>query len=186
MNEKQTEEQINQEENTTSYSLDGPAEEILDTESGYQNSSVQKYGVLIIAVIVILIAGFFIIQIFFSGTISVADTPANTNVAIDTLSVPIQTVTHEIVGEYLAGAPSGLTLYTVTTEDCPEQCMKQWVPYTGNLEVNNSPISSELMAANNLYHYAWNGNLLYYYAQDVLPADFLGDGFFLVGSIARP
>jgi len=186
MNEKQTGEHTEQEETTTkSYSLDEQTDQMLDQDADTEDTGSQKHGVLIIAVIVLFIIGFFIFQAFSGGMTDGSD-PAVVGAEEPRVYEYVKTETHEVVGEHLVDMSSGRTLYIINEAECPVQCMTQWIPYAGVENLNYSSVTSEFDEAQGQYHYAWKGDKLYYYAQDDLPGDFLGDGFFFVGSIARP
>lgn len=189
MNEKQIEEKDEQiQEKKKSYSLDGNTDQTLDQESDTVEPNMQKHILLAVAAVGILIIGFFVVQTFSVDTTGEPVAQIDQDDAVEeTVSYAyIKVVSDEVIGEYLTDISSGRTLYTVDVENCPTQCIKRWTPYAGVEEVSLPSITSEFVSEGEYYHYAWNGQRLYYSTRDSLPGDVLGAGYYQVGTIARP
>jgi predicted lipoprotein with Yx(FWY)xxD motif len=187
MPENKTTDETNEAEKVSkSYSLDESGEGSSNHSVDTDDSGSQKHGVMVIVIVLVLIVGFFFIQAFSGSEESVVQ---ETEVASQEETVDyeyVEVVTDELIGDYLRDTSSKLTLYTVDIENCPSQCMTQWVPYAGLEELNYSSVTSELDDFEFQYHYSWKGEKLYYYVPDELPGDVLGENFYFVGKIARP
>ncbi len=81
----------------------------------------------------------------------------------------------------------GRTLYTKKGSVCVMECLTVWPPYKALNPVSTS--GGKLGTAYNenipALHYTWDGNYLYYYAEDKNPGDIKGNGIGGVWSIVE-
>lgn len=96
----------------------------------------------------------------------------------------IATGVHARAGEYVTD-PQGLTLYT-TSRTCDGECLSVWPPYLAQEQTTEGNLSTVYREDVGGYQYTLHGEELYYYAEDSIPGDILGDGVGGVWSIARP
>jgi predicted lipoprotein with Yx(FWY)xxD motif len=97
----------------------------------------------------------------------------------------IKVIEDDEIGNYLADRIDNRTLYVIDEENCPIQCMTQWLSYNADKDVNDQELSTEMLSENT-HQLTWNDERLYHFVQDENPEDTLGDGYFFVGNIARP
>ena len=74
-----------------------------------------------------------------------------------------------------------------TNTECAGECLVVWPPYAAAEEVleQGSLLSTKLNDDTGDLQYAWNGEFLYYYAQDQKPGDVFGHGINGVWSLAQ-
>jgi predicted lipoprotein with Yx(FWY)xxD motif len=99
---------------------------------------------------------------------------------------PVSLAGHPQLGNYLADA-SGRTLYVTTKTECAGECLAMWPPYVAVEEVlgQDGSLGTKLNESAGNLQYAWNGQFLYYYAQDKKPGDVFGHGVLGVWSLVQ-
>ena len=99
---------------------------------------------------------------------------------------PVSLAGHPQLGNYLTNA-SGRTLYVTTKTECAGECLAIWPQYAAAEEVleQGGLLSTKLNNDTGDLQYAWNGEFLYYYAQDQKPGDVFGHGINGVWSLAQ-
>jgi len=143
--------------------------------------------IIIVIVVVVVLGAFWLL----GGGLSITPptpgsgaVPAEEEVAVGV--DPVQIASNEALGEYLTDS-RGMTLYTTTKESCTGDCLTVWPLYGADamMEGDGAP-GSELRGDTGGYQYTWNGEALYFYAQDQVPGEANGDGLGGVWSVARP
>ena len=93
---------------------------------------------------------------------------------VDTTSTisPVSLAGHPQFGNYLTDAP-GRTLYVTTKTECTGECLAAWPPYAATDEVlpQGGSLGTKFNEDAGVLQYTWNGQFLYYYAQDQKPGD---------------
>ena len=80
----------------------------------------------------------------------------------------------------------GRTLYVKSGSKCAGNCLKVWPPYEAKQAVaQGGKLGVTLNEDAKILQYTWNGQLLYYYAEDKNPGDIKGNGVGGVWSVVE-